>query len=171
MKNAAAKFERPRLQLKRRPVELAIDVVALLVIAFNIVMVIRAWPTLPDRIAHHFDFAGNPDSWGGKWILIFLPAVSIILYAILTGVSRIPHRFNYLWEITPQNAERQYRIALSMLLMLKAEVATMFCYLTWVMIRSASENFATLGRLFLPVVVGAIFLTIVIHLVAASRAR
>ncbi len=171
MGNTIPKIERPRLRLKTRPPEHAINAVALLALAVTIGMVMLAWPALPNRVAHHFDFAGNPDAWGGRWVLIFLPAISVAMFVLLTFVARSPHRFNYAWAITEQNAERQYRIALSMLLMLKAEIAMVFGYMTWAIIRSARDNSASLGRGFLPLVVGAVFMTLVVHLVAAHRAR
>ena len=163
--------ERPQLRLKLRPLERLIDAVALLAVASTIGMVMIAWPGLPDRIAHHFDFAGNPDAWGSRGVLAFLPAISAAMYALLTFVSRSPHRFNYAWAITEQNAERQYRIGRSMLLTLKAEVAILFAYMTWIMIRTASDNSESLGRAFIPIVVGSVLLTITTHLAAAFRAR
>jgi uncharacterized membrane protein len=159
------------MRFKMRPSEHAINVVASFGVAATIAMVILAWRTLPDRIAHHFDFAGSPDAWGGPSVLLLLPAISVAMYAMLTFVAHSPHRFNYPWPITEQNAERQYRITLSMLLMLKAEIAIMFCYITWVIIRSANDNNASLGRAFLPFVVAAVFLTLLVHLAAAYRAR
>ena len=163
--------QRPRLRLKARLLERVIDAVALIAIALTIGVVVWKWPSLPNRIAHHFDFAGKPDAWGGRWVLLFLPAVSIAMYILLTAVSRVPHRFNYAWEINEQNAERQYRIARSMLSMLKAEIAIMFFFITWAMIRSAQENSASLGKGFLPLVIGAICVTAMVHLVLAYRAR
>lgn len=163
--------DRPQLKLNRRAADIAIEIVSLVAIAINIGLVLFNWSSLPDRIPHHFDFAGKPDAWGGKWVLLLLPAISFVMYAALTGVSRIPHRFNYIWQITQANAESQYRIALSMLSILKALVMTMFAYMTWATIRSAGGDSAGLGRLFLPVVLGSLLLTIVVHILASYRAR
>ncbi len=159
------------MRLKKRPVDYAVEAVAILAIVATTSIIARSWGELPDLIPRHFDFAGNPDAWGRKSTLLFLPAVSMGLYIMLTVVSRAPHRFNYPWEITEQNAERQYRIALSMIQMLKAEVMMLFCYITWATIRSANLANMGLGSLFLPLVLGIVFTTIFIHVLAAARAR
>lgn len=168
---SAPPADRPRLTLDRRPTDIVIEVISLGALAINIGLILFNWPSLPDRIPHHFDFAGKPDAWGGKGVLFLLPAISLIIYIMLTGISRIPHRFNYIWEITPANAESQYRIALSLLAILKAIVMTMFAYIAWATIRSAHGHEAGLGPLFLLIVVGSIFATIITHLIAASQAK
>ncbi|WP_370450927.1 DUF1648 domain-containing protein [Olivibacter sp. XZL3] len=57
----------------------------------------------------HFDVAGNPDDFGGKGALTALPIYATILYLFLTLLSYFPQYFNYLEEITVDNAEFQYR--------------------------------------------------------------
>lgn len=162
--------DRPRFTLKRGPFELAIEAICVLVLVGTAGLIAMSWPTLPASIPHHFDFAGNADAWGARWVVLLLPAISLAIYLMLTWVARHPHRFNYPWPITIDNAASQYRIAQSMILMLKAETMILFGYLTWSVIRSAASPSATgLGWLFLPFVVGAVFATIAIHLVAAAR--
>jgi uncharacterized membrane protein len=163
--------DRPRLNIERGPVDVIVEALSLLALAATVGLVAFHWSALPDRIPHHFDLAGRPDAWGGKWILLLLPAMSLILYTALTGVGRYPHRFNYVWPITPQNAAGQYRIAISMLAMLKVLIAILFAYVTWMTIRTATGESAGIGRMFLPLFLGAIFVTVFAHLVAAHRAR
>lgn len=163
--------ERPRIKIERGVVDMVIDVIAIGAIAATIGLIAFHWSRLPERIPHHFDLAGKPDAWGGRWLLVILPVISILLCISLTAVSRIPHRFNYLWAITPENAESQYRIALSMLAILKVIIAIMFAYMTWITIRVSQESAPGLGLLFMPVFGGGILINIVVHLLAAYRAR
>lgn len=162
---------RPKLQIKRTPLQIVLDGLCFVTVIGTVVLVANAWGKLPDRIPHHFDFSGRPDAWGGKWVLLVLPVFSVVLFIFLGAIRNIPHRFNYLWPITEQNAERQYRIALSMLTVLRLEVVTIFAYVTWGTIRSARDGACTLGAAFLPVVVCVILTTIVAHAVSSSRAR
>ena len=159
-------YQRPRLDLSRSPIEIIIEAIAFLGLIGTIVLIAVWWGNLPDRIPHHFDFAGQPDAWGGKWVLVIMAAIPVVLYGMLSAFGRIPHRFNYLWPITDENAPRQYRIALSLLLILKTEVVYLFGFLTLMIIECRG-----LGRGFLPVVIAMLLVTIACHLVAAFRAR
>lgn len=90
---------------------------------------------------------------------------------MLTIVSRYPHKFNYLWPITAQNAAEQYRLARSLLAWLKVEMIALFGFLEWVTIRTALKQGEGLGFLFLPVVLGLIFGTLGIYFYFAYRNR
>jgi len=162
---------RPILRLTRRPIDIVMELIALLAIAATWGMIAFSWKSLPDRVPSHFDFAGKPDAWSGRWVLLLLPAIAVAVYAMLTGIRSIPHRFNYPWRITPENAARQYRMAVSLIVWLKTEVVFMFAYLTWETIHTAQGNSVGIGRFFLPVVIGGLFATIAIYMVAAARAR
>lgn len=162
---------RPKLQFQRTLVHTLLDAAGIAALILTVVLVAASWRGLPDRVPHHFDFSGQPDVWGGKWVLLLLPAFSLVLYVFLGFIRAMPHRFNYLWPITEQNAERQYRIAMSMLTLLRLEVVLLFGYLNWVMIQCARGGVASLGSLFAPIIVVVLLVTIVAHIVAAGRAR
>ncbi len=163
--------DRPVLRVPRSPLDYVAEVIALAGVVGCIVSVVGSWNALPEKIPHHFGFSGEPDAWGGKWVLVFLPAVAFVMYIGLTVLSRIPHRFNYWWAINEQNAAKQYRVAVSMVGWLKAEVVWMFAFITWTTIRVAMGKSEGLGAAFLPVVLGVVFGTVAVHLVLAYRRR
>jgi len=158
--------QRPLPDLSRGPVEIIIEAIAFLGLVGVIVLIAVSWGNLPDRIPHHFDFSGRPDAWGGKWILVLMAAIPAVLYAMLSVFGRIPHRFNYLWPITAANAPQQYRIAVSLLRILKTEVMFLFGLLTLRIIQSQG-----LGWAFVPIVIATFAMTIVSHLIAAFFRR
>ena len=159
-------YSLPVLRLEKRGPEIVIEAIAVLGLVMTVVLLIVSWSSTPEIIPHHFDFAGKPDSWGCRWVLVIMPIFSIALYVFLSAVSRFPHRFNYPWPITSANAERQYRIALSLMLVLKTEIVYLFGFITLNMMRSQG-----LGPGFLPIVVATLLGTILVHLVVAHRAR
>lgn len=53
------------------------------------------------------------------------------MYLFLTILNRYPHKFNYPFNITEQNAVAQYRIARLMVQTLKLEVIWIFVYIQW----------------------------------------
>jgi len=89
---------------------------------FGLGTVIYKWSVLPNLIPTHFGVSGLADDWSSKRWLLALPAISFVLYAILTWLGRYPHKFNYLWQITERNAQRQYYLATSVVDILKAEL-------------------------------------------------
>src|SRR6266404_7760467 len=96
------------------PLQVAYEVVAVSGLLFHLVLVTRAWASLPSTIPVHYGFSGQPDAWGGRIEILELPVVSVLLYFGLTLLARYPHKLNYPWTITERNAEQQYRLAKSL---------------------------------------------------------
>lgn len=113
---------RPRLTLPRTKLEYSLEVLSALGVVFGLYGLVAAYPTLPASIPVHFNFKGEVDSWSGKETIWFLGAGIIVLYGALTMVSRIPHLYNYPWDITEENAPRQYRLGRTFLTLLKTEI-------------------------------------------------
>jgi uncharacterized membrane protein len=51
--------------------------------------VASVYPQLPDRIPMHFNMAGVPDRWSGRGGLILLPALAVVMTAVLYLVVRL----------------------------------------------------------------------------------
>lgn len=147
------------------------DAACVIGLALHLLLVLFSWSSLPERIPHHFDAAGTPDRWGGKWILILLPAVAVLFYAGLALVAAHPRVWNWPVKITPENADRQYRIGRSMLSWLKVETVWLFLIITWSTISVARGAATSLDGRFVLAFVGLIFLTIAVHLVMVFRWR
>jgi len=98
-----------------------------------------------------------------------LPILSLVIYFGLTVLARYPHKFNYPWQVTPNNADRQYQLAGSLVSALKAETMCLFAVIIWQSIRVAMNESASVGVL-IPVVMAASTFTIVIYLWLALRA-
>ncbi len=86
---------------------------------------------LPEQIPKHFNLNGEADAWGAKSGIWILPAIGTVLFALLTYLNRKPHTFNYMTTITPDNAEHQYRNAMTMIRVLRLLILLLFLYLVW----------------------------------------
>lgn len=64
---------------------------------------------LPDIVPTHFGFTGEADDWGPKWTVWVLLGVNILLVGLITWLSTRPRWFNYVSEITEDNAQHLYR--------------------------------------------------------------
>jgi uncharacterized membrane protein len=120
--------QRPILSLGPSPLLVAGEFAAAIAIVVSVVIIVRFWAVLPDRIPIHFGFSGRPDNWGDKLAIWILPAVAAIMFVVLAAVSRYPHTFNYPVPITGQNARRQYQLARGFLVALKAEICWLFAF-------------------------------------------
>ncbi|MEW9700755.1 DUF1648 domain-containing protein [Paenibacillus sp. SI8] len=133
-------FNRPILNIPRTKLEAVHNVSAIIVMLAVLSYLAAVWTSLPEQFPTHFDFSGKPNGWGGKGGLILLPILSALVYGGLTLLGKIPHKFNYLREITEENAQRQYVIALHMISWMKVLIVVLFSSIEWNMIRAAFGN-------------------------------
>lgn len=148
-----------------------LEVAALAGLVLGVVAVARAWPRLPDTIPMHFDLAGRPDGWGNRKTVLLLPGISVFMYLMLTGVQRIPSRwYNYPVRITEENRERQHRLALGLIVSLKAALMGLFAHLTIAVLRTALGEASGIGAWTVALWLGVIFGLVGVYLVRAFRA-
>lgn len=137
--NNSSNSSRPILKLERSPLQTILDIVAIAGIVVSFILVIYNWRTLPEKIPVHFNFSGRVTSYGSKntfWILSFS---SVFSYFLLKIISRYPHTFNYPFPITAENAPAQYRIVLTMMYWLRAEMIWLFTLIQWQVIVAATS--------------------------------
>lgn len=163
--------DRPRLELPRTPAEWMVEAFGGLGLVLILAATAWLWPQLPERIPMHFDFAGNVDRYGsrGEWFL--LPAVALAVYAGLTFLARVPHRFNFPVRITPENAARQYRLGRLLVTGLKAAVVWLFLATMVEVGRVALEPGTSPSPFVIVVPLFLMFAGIAAYFVAALRAR
>lgn len=170
--NASARpAQRPVLTLSPSRLEIALRLAAALGILTFVYLLVQYFPALPARIPVHFNAAGQVDGWGSKHTLLFLFALTAVLLLGLTILRRYPHKFNYLYPITAQNAEKQYRLACELLAVLQVQVVWLFTYLGWRVMVSAQQNAGGVSMLLLPVIILVNVGTLVFYLVKSSHAR
>jgi uncharacterized membrane protein len=157
---------------RRTPADWLIEVIAAAAVIVVLVLPAYYWTSLPERVPSQFGASGQPSEWSARGFVWFLPAMTVVMYLVLTLVSLIPPRYyNYPWRITEENAPRQHRIVRRFLYVLKAELVWLFAYLTWQTIRVALGQADGLGSAFLPVTLTVVFGTIVCYFVRAASAR
>ena len=125
---------------------------------------------LGGRVPMHFDAAGNADAWGSPWALVVLPLVAIGIYALMTVVSRRPAAFNFPVRVTPRSRPRLEALAVEMIGWLKAEVICLFAWIQTVTIETVRHGGGHLPPFVVPLVLVAVFATILSYIVAMRRA-
>lgn len=128
---------RPILRFPLSWVDILLELGAISGLLCCVVITFLVWPDLRDRVPIHFGITGKPDAWGAKITILILPVVAFVLNTVFIIISRYPHTFNYPVKITPENARKQYFLALSLLKWLKLEIIWLFTLIFWQQIQVA----------------------------------
>lgn len=141
-------YARPQLHLPPTAADRWLDGLALAALIALIALPAYWYGQLPERLPKHFNLNGEADAWGTKSGIWMLPAIGAALFVLLTYLNRKPHTFNYLAAITPDNAERQYRNATTMVRVLRLLILLTFLYLVWGTVRIGQGRQLGLGEPF-----------------------
>ena len=76
---------------------------------YHLTILIIAWPDIPNQIATHYS-NGVPDNFGPKYLLIFIPIISVLIWCLLGILVRKPEKLNYI-NLTEANKNLQYKKA------------------------------------------------------------
>ena len=126
-----------KLKIKDRPQyiiplsvadRIAEGVTAGVLLTITVIFLFR-YPSVDDQVAMHYDLAGNIDRMGDKSGIFFFFGILILLYVGMTFAQKFPHAFNYLTEITEENAKRQYTTAVRMIRWLKLMMVVLFSFI------------------------------------------
>ncbi len=131
--------KRPRVSLTITPYEKGLEIFGLALLITYWANTLYLYTIITDAIPIHFDTKGNPDAYGDKSSLLAPPRLAIIFYLLLTFISFFPRYFNYLTEITPENAESEYRKAANTMRYLKLFIVIIFILLSLLTIFTTNE--------------------------------
>ncbi len=161
---------RPVLDLPLTPLQVSLEILSAIGLLSLVLVVALAVPGLPERVPTHFGASGVADGWGPKSTVWILPAVGTFLYVMLTVFLRYPQIYNYPVPITPENAERQYQAARTLLSATKAEILGLFVYLGWGTVAVASGRAQGLG-LYPMAMLPVLLVSVIVYTIQARRAR
>jgi uncharacterized membrane protein len=159
--------KRPKIKLELTPSDEAVELAGWLILLAMWVLAVWHFSTLPDIIPVHFDAAGNPDGWGGKENLLFMPGLATALFVVMTFLNRQPHIFNYSVKITEENAPRQYALVTRLVRYTKLSIALVFLLITWMVVQSVAGKGSGFGRWVLPLVLALFTLPVVLYIIQA----
>ena len=158
------KKDRPKIKIELTKSDKILEIIALLLLICLWIYVIYNYNSLPDIINTHFNAQGKPDGIGEKQYIFGLPGVATFLYLLVTIASRYPHTFNYLEEITEENALEQYTKMTKLTRILKIILIGIFGYSSWQTISNVDVS-----PLFFPIMFVAILGPIIYFNVKKSK--
>lgn len=162
---------RPRIELEPSSLERVLAMLTWIAVALNVLTLFYYWPQLPDRVPQHFDARGSVNAWGSPGWLLILPIMSLVLVVLFGWLTRFPHRYNFPWEITEENAERQYQLANQLMAGIRVCMAWVFASISWEVCRVAVGGQAMFSVAFVPLLMAMIFGPLVWYFVRAHQAR
>jgi hypothetical protein len=120
---------------------LLIDTLAIVFLIISWWVALGAYPRLPEKIPIHFGISGEPDGWGGRWMIFLMPVITTLIVGMnwfifvrLKGSPKMP-------------AAMELPLHLLML-----ELSALFTYTTWRTTEVAFGRAQGLGSWFLPVI-------------------
>jgi hypothetical protein len=147
------------LKLKYTKYQIALEIMGFLLLVGIIIFVYTRWNQIPQQVPTHYNAIGEIDSWGNKDIIIFLPEISILLYAFMTIASYYPQSVNVSIlslisnvKITDKNKEAVNQNKCNLSLFTKVEILTFIFFLIYYITTSQS----------LPIIFLSFFITIIL---------
>jgi len=152
--NLFKKFEdRPRIKIEPTALDKIIDALSLVLLVLMLVTVFQNYGHLPDKIPTHFNSAGEVNDYGNKQMIWLLPAIGLAMSIGMFFLNKMPHNFNYLVKITPENAKQQYTIGTRIIRFTNLFVMVVFYYISYKTVDiTLHETAPVLNKWFSPII-------------------
>lgn len=152
--------QRPIIKIELSKSDKIIETIGIVILILLWIYVIYNYYTLPDTINTHFNAQGKPDGKGDKSFIIVFPIFTTIMNIILTTINQYPENFNYMVEITEENALEQYTKATKMIRILKIIITCMFTYISWKVINNTGVNIFIIILMFLAIIINILYFSL-----------
>ena len=117
------------MKIKNSLADIIMEVLGLVMLIGTPLYLVFRWPSIPDKLPMHYNFAGEIDRWGGKGEVLFLVVMVWILYLLISLVEHFPSVWNTGVQVTPENRMRVYRTLKYMVKTLKLAMTLVFTFL------------------------------------------
>lgn len=146
----------PEIKVEFNTTDKVLNGLILLITLGTAVYVASVWGGLPDRLPTHYTFNGSADAWGSKKSLWFIVGVMVFVNGMMVGFQPYPQWFNYPVNVTPENAQAQYRNAVRMMQVLGVVIGLFFAYTVYATVGATPEH-SGLSPWALPVFLTGVF--------------
>lgn len=112
----------------------AVEVLSILLMAATLVYALVTFPSLPAKIAGHFNAAGDITSYSGKGSIWLLFGIELIMYVMMTAFMCTPaltEKPNMPWDMDASYKRDIAAETISLLAECKLLCLAMFSYMIW----------------------------------------
>lgn len=163
------KPSQPPLSLPLKAPDLVLMTMCAVVLLGTWVYAVHGYYSLPETIPAHFTLKGEVDRYDNKLFLLLFPIFSTFSAPPLLWLATKPHLFNFPVRITPENMERQYRLACRMIRVICLTLLLIFALIEVMMISSARHPEQGPQLWIIPLILVITFIPLVVYLVLASK--
>lgn len=127
------KNDRPILDLELSQVDWYIYYASLIFTLACVLASVYFYMNAGDVIATHMNAKGEIDGYGSPWTLFIVPGTAVLMFIMFHYLLKIPHKYNYMVKITPENAEYEYRKSRKLMLLTLLGSSALLFYVTLLM--------------------------------------
>ena len=119
------------MRKKTNALDVIVNLLCAVLLLGGTLYIVLGWNSFPAQIPAHYNALGEVDRWGNRGELLFLPILSWILFGLITLVEQFPQIWNTGGiSVTPENAEKLYRILKTLIDLTKLAMLAAFTFLT-----------------------------------------
>ena len=162
---------RPEISLPKTTLQKIANGIGYGVFIISVLYSILNLPTLPSEVPIHFNFAGEADGWGSKYVLLLLPFVGIVTVLALEAVEKRPHVHNYPQHINESNVHQFYEISIRTANLIKNGTLVIFGLLQIEIVLGAKESSFTFGNMLFGTMIVIVLLPIAWHIFSMTQLK
>jgi uncharacterized membrane protein len=152
-------------------IDVCLEITAIMLLLFCVFTTLIIWNQLPERVPIHFNITGQADSYGNKTSFLIILPVILFLYLAFTILGKFPYIYNYVVKISKENAEKQYRLAKRLILVLKNEIIIIFIIIQQSILSAAKSGVFPLKFNIGPIILIILLGTVGYYIAVSYRAR
>ena len=162
-------IERPVIKVPREKLDWFLEITTFLFLIWTWIYCFVSYAKLPDNIPVHYNELGFPNGYGSKDTIWFIPLITSSVVILLFFLNKYPHRFNYLVNITEENAVKQYRLSNRLLRIISLSIAALFSYIVYKEIEGATTGFSQLDWWFIPLLIASTIIPTFWSIISSSK--
>ena len=162
---------RPDITIPKSTLQKIANAVGYGVFIVGVLYSIISLSTLPSEVPIHFNFVGEADGWGSKYVLLVLPLIGIVTVLALEAVEKRPHIHNYPQYMNEANVRQFYEVSVRTSNLIKNGTLLIFGLLQIEIVQSAKSAQFTFGVTLVRVIVVALFVPIGWHIYSSIQLK
>lgn len=164
-------WKRPKLQIPKLKSEWIWDVIGFTFYVGSVLFLIYVWNKLPEQVPAHYNAKGEIDRWGSKWELIIFPVIGGFLGVFMWIIEKFPEVHNYPKRLNESNAAQFYLNSRKIVNQIKNICLILFAFIQYESISIALKWGGGFGVWFLPVLIIATLIPIVIGIMKLNKIK
>lgn len=154
------------MKIKSRWYDRLLFGLALAALLASTLYVFAVWKRLPEQIPSHYNGLGQPDAYGPRSGILFLPTIAWFLFVLISVVERFPSTWNTVNGIRRENIPAALRLSKTLIGTMRLALSLSFSWMIFCTARSAP-----MGAAALPLLLAAVFVPILVIMVLLLRLR